>query len=98
MAVATAAVTGLLTVAAGPALAAPGVDPATVDRATVDRAANPGAPPSTSTAAERAQSRIRDGTGDIDYKVTLRGDAVITGVDKTGNTSTATSLVAPPPK
>ncbi|NES13689.1 MULTISPECIES: VWA domain-containing protein [Micromonospora] len=48
--------------------------------------------------APGAQSRIKDGTGDIDYKVTLRGDAVITGVDDAGNTSTATCLVAPPPK
>ncbi|MGW5667717.1 VWA domain-containing protein [Micromonospora sp. NPDC003776] len=48
--------------------------------------------------APGAQSRVKDGTGDIDYKVTLRGDAVITGVDDAGNTSTATCLVAPPPK
>ncbi|MEU2615426.1 VWA domain-containing protein [Micromonospora sp. NPDC007271] len=48
--------------------------------------------------APGAQSRVKDGTGDIDYKVTLRGDAVITGVDDAGNRSTATCLVAPPPK
>ncbi|WP_143193876.1 VWA domain-containing protein [Micromonospora sp. CB01531] len=48
--------------------------------------------------APGAQSRVKDGAGDIDYKVTLRGDAVITGVDDAGNTSTATCLVAPPPK
>ncbi|MFG1954358.1 VWA domain-containing protein [Micromonospora sp. NPDC048830] len=48
--------------------------------------------------APGAQSRVRDGTGDVDYKVTLRGDAVITGVDDSGNRSTATCLVAPPPK
>ncbi|MFC0032108.1 VWA domain-containing protein [Micromonospora chaiyaphumensis] len=48
--------------------------------------------------APGAQSRVKDGTGDIDYKVTLRGDAIITGVDDSGNTSTATCLVAPPPK
>ncbi|MEV0808809.1 VWA domain-containing protein [Micromonospora sp. NPDC050200] len=48
--------------------------------------------------APGAQSRVKDGAGDIDYKVTLRGDAVITGVDNFGNTSTATCLVAPPPK
>lgn len=48
--------------------------------------------------APGAQSRVKDGTGDIDYKVTLRGDAVITGVDDFGNSSTATCLVAPPPK
>ncbi|MFG2052423.1 VWA domain-containing protein [Micromonospora sp. NPDC048930] len=48
--------------------------------------------------APGAQSRVKDGTGDIDYKVTLRGDAVITGVDDAGNASTATCLVAPPPK
>ncbi|MEV4490382.1 VWA domain-containing protein [Micromonospora coxensis] len=48
--------------------------------------------------APGAQSKVKDGTGDIDYKVTLRGDAIITGVDDSGNTSTATCLVAPPPK
>ncbi|MEH0938511.1 VWA domain-containing protein [Micromonospora psammae] len=48
--------------------------------------------------APGAQSKVKDGTGDIDYKVTLRGDAVITGVDDFGNSSTATCLVAPPPK
>ncbi|SCF12218.1 HYR domain-containing protein [Micromonospora viridifaciens] len=48
--------------------------------------------------APGAQSRVKDGAGDIDYKVTLRGDAVITGVDDAGNRSTATCLVAPPPK
>ncbi|MFI7427942.1 VWA domain-containing protein [Micromonospora sp. NPDC049836] len=48
--------------------------------------------------APGAQSRVKDGTGDIDYKVTLRGDAVITAVDNFGNASTAICLVAPPPK
>ncbi|MEH0844629.1 VWA domain-containing protein [Micromonospora sp. CPCC 205711] len=48
--------------------------------------------------APGAQSRVKDGTGDIDYKVTLRGDALITAVDDYGNKSTATCLVAPPPK
>ncbi|MGS2615833.1 VWA domain-containing protein [Micromonospora sp. LZ34] len=49
--------------------------------------------------APGAQSRVKDGTGDIDYKVTLRGDALIVGVDDAGNTSTAAvCLVAPPPK
>ncbi|MEU8300551.1 VWA domain-containing protein [Micromonospora sp. NPDC048909] len=49
--------------------------------------------------APGGQSRVKDGTGDIDYKVTLRGDALITGVDDAGNVSTAAvCLVAPPPK
>ncbi|MBY8874998.1 VWA domain-containing protein [Micromonospora sp. PLK6-60] len=49
--------------------------------------------------APGAQSRVKDGTGDIDYKVTLRGDALITAVDFSGNvSSTAVCLVAPPPK
>ncbi|MER6592152.1 VWA domain-containing protein [Micromonospora purpureochromogenes] len=48
--------------------------------------------------APGAQSRVKDGVGDVDYKVTLRGDAVITGVDDVGNSSTAICLVAPPPK
>ncbi|MFI7576944.1 VWA domain-containing protein [Micromonospora sp. NPDC049497] len=49
--------------------------------------------------APGAQSKVKDGTGDIDYKVTLNGDALITGVDDAGNVSTpAVCLVAPPPK
>ncbi|MBQ0895990.1 HYR domain-containing protein, partial [Micromonospora sp. U56] len=48
--------------------------------------------------APGAQFRVKDGAGDVDYKVTLRGDAVITGVDDVGNSSTAICLVAPPPK
>ncbi|MGK5522964.1 VWA domain-containing protein [Micromonospora sp. URMC 107] len=49
--------------------------------------------------APGAQSRVKDGTGDIDYKVTLRGDALIVGVDDAGNASSpAVCLVAPPPK
>ena len=49
--------------------------------------------------APGAQSKVKDGTGDIDYKVTLNGDALITGVDNAGNVSNqAVCLVAPPPK
>jgi hypothetical protein len=49
--------------------------------------------------APGAQSRIKDGAGDIEYKVTLRGDALIIGVDNFGNVSNpAVCLVAPPPK
>lgn len=48
--------------------------------------------------APGARPRISDGAGDIDYRVTVRGDAVITGVDDSGNASTVTCLVAPPPK
>ncbi|NJP33972.1 VWA domain-containing protein [Micromonospora thermarum] len=49
--------------------------------------------------APGAQSKVKDGTGDVDYKVTLNGDAVITGVDNAGNVSDpALCLVAPPPK
>lgn len=49
--------------------------------------------------APGAQSKVKDGTGDIDYKVTLRGDALIVGVDNFNNVSApAVCLVAPPPK
>jgi hypothetical protein len=49
--------------------------------------------------APGAQSKIKDGSGDIDYKVTLRGDALIVGIDNFNNASTpAVCRVAPPPK
>ena len=48
--------------------------------------------------APGAQSKVKEGTGDIDYKVTLRGDALIVGIDNFDNASApAVCLVAPPP-
>ncbi len=40
---------------------------------------------------------VRPGTGAVDWKVKLNGDAVLVGVDDAGNTSTSTCLVPPPP-
>ncbi|NJC70576.1 VWA domain-containing protein [Planosporangium thailandense] len=49
--------------------------------------------------APGAQPSVKDGAGDINYKVTLRGDALIVGIDNFKNASTpAKCLVAPPPK
>jgi hypothetical protein len=49
--------------------------------------------------APGATPNVKDGAGDIKYKVTLRGDAKIVGIDNFNNPSApATCLVAPPPK
>jgi hypothetical protein len=49
--------------------------------------------------APGAKPNVKDGAGDIRYKVTLRGDARIVGIDNFNNASApATCLVAPPPK
>jgi hypothetical protein len=42
---------------------------------------------------------VAPGTGDVDYKVKLKGDLVLVAVDAAGNVSTpAKCLVPPPPK
>jgi hypothetical protein len=49
--------------------------------------------------APGATQSVTPGTGAVDHRVTLKGDAVISSVDASGNTSTTVScLVAPPPK
>jgi hypothetical protein len=47
--------------------------------------------------APGATPTVMPGTGDIDYKVKLRGDALIVGVDKYGNASKPVSCLVPPP-
>jgi hypothetical protein len=49
--------------------------------------------------APGATQSVGPGSGAVDYKVTLRGDALISSTDASGNHSGAVScLVAPPPK
>ncbi|MEN3310051.1 MAG: hypothetical protein V7603_6253 [Micromonosporaceae bacterium] len=49
--------------------------------------------------APGAPQNVKPGSGDIDYKVTLKGDALIVGADRYGNVSApVTCLVPPPPK
>ena len=47
--------------------------------------------------APGAPTKIREGTLDIDWKVTLNGDALITAVDAAGNESAPISCRVPPP-
>lgn len=49
------------------------------------------------TQAPGAMPSVRPGTGAVDWKVRLQGDAVLVAVDDAGNTATATCLVPPPP-
>jgi hypothetical protein len=48
--------------------------------------------------APGAAPNVKPGAGVIDWKVTLRGDAVVSATDESGNTSTVTCRVPPPPK
>ena len=51
------------------------------------------------TQAPGAEPSVAPGTGDVDYKVKLKGDLVLVAVDAAGNVSTpAKCLVPPPPK
>ena len=47
--------------------------------------------------APDATPSLKPGTGTVDHKVKLRGDALLVAVDDAGNTATATCLVPPPP-
>ena len=49
------------------------------------------------TQAPGATPSTKAGTGEVDHKVKLRGDAIIVAVDDAGNVATATCLVPPPP-
>jgi hypothetical protein len=40
---------------------------------------------------------VKPGTGGIDYKVTLKGDALVTGADRYGNVSRPVKCLVPPP-
>ncbi len=48
------------------------------------------------TQAPGATPNVKPGSGAVDYKVTLKGDAVITGVDNADNTSAGVTCLVPP--
>ena len=48
--------------------------------------------------APGATPGVKPGSGDVDFKVTINGDAIVTSTDAAGNVGTATCLVPPPPK
>lgn len=50
------------------------------------------------TQAPGAEPSIKEGPGDIDWHIKLPGDLVMTATDGSGNTTTVTCLVPPPPK
>lgn len=50
------------------------------------------------TQAPGATPEVKPGSGDANWKVRLKGDAVIVAVDASGNKATASCLVPPPPK
>jgi hypothetical protein len=50
------------------------------------------------TQAPGAKPNVKPGAGDIDWHITLKGDAVVTATDSSGNTASVTCLVPPPPK
>jgi uncharacterized protein YegL len=43
------------------------------------------------------QPSIKEGAGDIDWKIHINGDALVTGTDASGNTSAPVSCRVPPP-
>jgi len=50
------------------------------------------------TQAPGATPNVKKGAGVIDWHITLKGDAVVTATDSSGNTSSVTCHVPPPPK
>lgn len=50
------------------------------------------------TQAPGATPNVKPGPGDIDWHVTLKGDAVIVATDDSGNSASVTCRVPPPPK
>jgi len=50
------------------------------------------------TQAPGATPNVKPGPGDIDWHVTLKGDAVVTATDDSGNSARVSCLVPPPPK
>ena len=48
--------------------------------------------------APGATPGVKEGSGDIDFKVTINGDAIVTSTDAAGNVGRASCLVPPPPK
>ncbi len=47
--------------------------------------------------APGATPNVKPGTGAIDFKITLNGDAIVTAVDASGNVSAAATCNVPPP-
>jgi hypothetical protein len=41
---------------------------------------------------------VKSGAGVIDWKITLKGDALVSATDASGNTATVSCKVPPPPK
>jgi hypothetical protein len=50
------------------------------------------------TQAPGATPNVKPGAGDIDWHITLKGDAVVTATDSSGNSASVTCHVPPPPK
>ena len=50
------------------------------------------------TQAPGATPNVKPGAGAIDWHITLKGDAVVTATDSSGNTASVTCHVPPPPK
>jgi hypothetical protein len=50
------------------------------------------------TQAPGAKPTAKPGPGEIDWHITLKGDAVVTGTEASGNSASVTCLVPPPPK
>jgi len=50
------------------------------------------------TQAPGATPNVKKGAGVIDWHITLKGDAVVTATDSSGNTASVTCHVPPPPK
>ena len=48
------------------------------------------------TQAPGSTPNVKPGSGAVDYKITLKGDAVITGVDNAHNTSAGVTCLVPP--
>jgi len=48
--------------------------------------------------APGATPNVKPGPGVIDWKITLKGDALVTATDSSGNKSTVSCKVPPPPK
>jgi hypothetical protein len=48
--------------------------------------------------APGANPNVKPGPGDIDWHITLKGDAIVTATDASGNSSSVRCLVPPPPK
>ena len=50
------------------------------------------------TQAPGAKPNVKPGPGDIDWHITLKGDAMVTATDGSGNSASVQCNVPPPPK